>query len=223
MPVNARRPEPPDYSADLLDGRRDLQADAHAFFGGRFPAACTLLDIGSGQGRIKERVPYRTTTYDIDRRLGPPPEGCGWVDAVGADPPAGPFDLVTAFDVIEHVEDDLGFLRAMASRAARAAFLTTPNWHVTHCNEAAGGSTHHWREYNEDELVALAMKVWSRSNLVLFAFYKDAAGGWWELPRVGLAEVLRRKHGLLWCASRWDRDCILMGVGGRYDPRRTPA
>lgn len=225
MPLNLRRPEPFDYSNDLTAGRRDLQADAHRFFGMLFPAGSTLLDVGSGQGWIKGRVPYPTTTYDIDRRLGPPPEGCGWVDVAGGEPPAGPFDLVTAFDAIEHVEDDLGFLRSLADRAQRAVFVTTPNWFVTRCNEAAGGSTHHWREYTVNELWCLGTRVWPEGRVLILAYYKDAAGGWWEFHRKAVPEHHRRRHGLLWFPSGddfGDHERLVAQVTAGAQPTRTP-
>lgn len=224
MPLNIRQPEPYNYSADLCAGRMDLQADAHCLFGTLFPPELTLLDVGSGQGRIKDRVPYPTTTWDIDSRLGPAPAGCGWVDAAGPEAfPQGSFDLVTAFDVLEHVELDRAFLSSLSNCARRAVFVTTPNWFVTRCNEAKGGSTHHWREYTAGELLGLALTS-SRKfpDLLLLAYYKDAAGGWWEFPRPGLPEPLRRRHGLLLCSTQDDHHRIRHAVLDAAQPNRTP-
>lgn len=225
--MNIRRPRPYDADDDLLEGRRDLQSDAHRFFNEYLrvivPKGTTILDIGSGQGRIRERLDpqfaARLTCHDVDARL----LAKGWVDVVGPQPPEGQWDFVTAFDVIEHVEDDKAFLEAMSSRAKLGIFLTTPNWLTTRCNEAKGGSTHHWREYLDTELLGLAQGVLPPGAAFLLAFYKDASGGWWSLPRTDALGPTRRKHGLLWVADGNLVSTTRAFVGATDQPHRTPA
>ena len=177
MPDNIRTPEPYDYSDDLMAGRADVQGDAHFFFDTLFQS-CTVLDVGAGLGMSKDRIKRnRVTTWDPDARLF---RHC---DIAGKVMPAGQWDVVTAFDVIEHVKYDLPFLGALTERARRAVFVTTPDWHHTRCNEAKGGSTHHWREYTRAELYSLAVEVWNPRHLLLLAYFKDGEGGWWQLPR----------------------------------------
>jgi hypothetical protein len=244
MPANTFMPggipEPFDYSPNIEAGRQDLQADGHRFFADLFPppappgpdpgflppdpsatGIASILDVGAGLGASKARMGRaRTTTYDVDPRLA---SRVDLIGAPGAPLPRGPlpdgrFDAVTSFDVIEHVEDDATFLRAIRDKAARAAFVTTPNWHINKCR-----STHHWREYTPHELMALAAAVWPLRDLTLLAFYKDAEGGWWEYPREGLPENLRRRHGLLWISRDAPelRARLIPGVPGQ--PQRTPA
>ena len=60
------------------------------------------------------------------------------------------YDLVIACDVIEHVEDDRGFLADLLRCARVGVFVSTPNWTASRCvNEF------HVREYTAEELVAL--------------------------------------------------------------------
>jgi SAM-dependent methyltransferase len=68
--------------------------------------------------------------------------------------PDGRFDLVTAFDMIEHVDDDIAMMREMARvlRPGGAVFLTTPAfpalWSVH------DESAHHKRRYTNRILLA---------------------------------------------------------------------
>jgi hypothetical protein len=60
------------------------------------------------------------------------------------------FDVVLACDVIEHVEDDLTFLRDLLRAARVGVWISTPNWLVS---QAA--NPHHVREYTPAELATL--------------------------------------------------------------------
>jgi 2-polyprenyl-3-methyl-5-hydroxy-6-metoxy-1,4-benzoquinol methylase len=113
-----------------------------------FVRGYTVLDVGAGSGY----------GLDILREAGA-------VGVKGCDPfplrpdvikathegwPVDGFDFVTAIDVVEHVENDVGFLFQLLRIARLGVFLTTPNWNVTQCANA-----HHVREYTPGELVAL--------------------------------------------------------------------
>ena len=60
------------------------------------------------------------------------------------------FDLVSCFDVIEHVEDDRAFLQELLRVSKACVLLTTPNWNVWKCV-----NRFHVREYNPEELKEL--------------------------------------------------------------------
>jgi len=131
------------------EGREDGQAFWHTFFGGQFSAA-TILDVGAGLGHSKMRLARgrwgmnRVTTQDI----GPDLE----VDVTLAiDHIAGnSYDVVTAFDVIEHVDNAIPFLAHMAWIAKEAVVISTPNFNVSRC-----ANKYHAREYTPVQLVAL--------------------------------------------------------------------
>jgi len=108
----------------------------------------TILDVGAGTGSGLVTLRAR-----------------GAKEVLGIDPlPAGPgvaridvglfrdlsFDIVTCFDVIEHVEDDSAFLSHLLRIARGLLFLSTPNWDVWHCRNA-----YHVREYAPAEMAAL--------------------------------------------------------------------
>jgi SAM-dependent methyltransferase len=60
------------------------------------------------------------------------------------------WDIVSAMDVIEHVDDDVAFFAHLLRVAREAVFLSTPNWNVYHA-----GNIYHAREYTPAELDAL--------------------------------------------------------------------
>lgn len=60
------------------------------------------------------------------------------------------YDLVTAIDVVEHVEDDAGFMRALRRIARERIFVTTPLWY-----RGREIWPYHIREYRHGEFMAL--------------------------------------------------------------------
>jgi 2-polyprenyl-3-methyl-5-hydroxy-6-metoxy-1,4-benzoquinol methylase len=110
--------------------------DRHARPGGR------VLDIGCGTGFLLERLAERGFSgVGID--LSPESVGharrrlaeIGAADRLTAEvgsayePPAGPFDLITLTDVLEHLEDPRACLRALREQMAPDGLLviSTPN------------------------------------------------------------------------------------------------
>ena len=70
-------------------------------------------------------------------------------------PPEGPFDLITALDVLEHVPDDRAFLRELVERLAPGGSLliSVPTWQAlfsSHDEKLA-----HFRRYQPSEIQAL--------------------------------------------------------------------
>lgn len=107
----------------------------------------TVLDVGSGHGRSAERMGKAglvVTTQDIA-------QGCT-VDLTTPVHllPSKAYDVVTAFDVVEHIRNATAFVEHMRRIARKAILITTPNWLVL-------GNRHvyHYREFTPAEAVEL--------------------------------------------------------------------
>lgn len=71
-------------------------------------------------------------------------------------PPAS-YDVVTAMDVIEHVEEDLNFIDDMVRIAKFNVFFSTPNWNKSRCK-----NQYHVREYTPKELIDIVREFKTR-------------------------------------------------------------
>jgi SAM-dependent methyltransferase len=124
----------------------------------------TVLEIGAGLGavafRLAERYEYvgverDPTSFTVARdrlaRLGRGTMVLGDPSAIDAE---RRFDLVGAFEVLEHVEDDAGAVRDWASRLRPGGrlLLSVPAWRKRW--GAADESAGHLRRYDPDELAA---------------------------------------------------------------------
>jgi hypothetical protein len=163
MPNNIRPVQPFTPERHL-----DLQADLHFFFD-LLIRGKTVLDVGAGLGRSKARLRHNTvTTYE-------PSEVCSRLVDRSTPPHGEVYQVVTAFEVLEHVEDDRRFLDLLDRWASEAVFFTTPNWAIAQCI-----SENHYREYLFDELLSLVRMQWPSELISWFAYRKDGEGGWVE-------------------------------------------
>ncbi|AMV24170.1 hypothetical protein VT84_07220 [Gemmata sp. SH-PL17] len=127
-------------------GREDCQAGWHELAAGLF-AGADVLDVGAGLGFSRLRLAPAAGRLRLqDPGPGLPVD----LSCPVAELPKGDAGVVTAFDVLEHVEDDLGFVGALVRAATRFVFLTTPNWNVSRA-----ANPHHCREYTPAQLLAL--------------------------------------------------------------------
>lgn len=110
------------------DGRGDLQRVWHEYVGKMFEGV-TILDVGAGIGLSKARLSNRgkntVTTQDIDRSKMLEVDCIAYLKDID-----GQWDIVTAFDVIEHAPESAVFVDEMVARARKAIFLSTPNRHL---------------------------------------------------------------------------------------------
>ncbi|CAN5433849.1 class I SAM-dependent methyltransferase [soil metagenome] len=139
--------------------RRDILADYLARFGG-LPTHARILEIGCGTGH---NIPMLQAFGEVDAieidpaaremaaaRLGKPVSGSP-LPAL-PDVPRGHYDLVAVLDVVEHIEDDVAALKAMASvlRPGGKILITVPahQWMWS----AHDTVNHHHRRYSKATL-----------------------------------------------------------------------
>lgn len=145
-----------------------------------FPAARRLLEIGCGTGQvlraIKEAVPKidlhgtEIHTHGICYAKDLLPDvNFMQVDA-RAIPYAEEFDVICAFDVIEHIDDDIGVLKEMyrSCRADGGIILTVPQhrWLWSHKDEMACHKRRYTREELETKTSAAGFKIVAATSFV---------------------------------------------------------
>jgi len=113
---------------------------------GLLDAPRAVLDVGAGDGYLARTLlgvapdgstvvcfDANYTDRDLRRFAAPPRPGLEFVREV----PARRFDVLLLLDVLEHVEDDVGFLAAVVTRhAARGAvvLISVPAWQALFSN-----------------------------------------------------------------------------------------
>nr|WP_294809781.1 class I SAM-dependent methyltransferase [uncultured Sphingomonas sp.] len=146
--------------------RRDILADYLTRWGG-LPGDARILEIGCGTGH---NLPMLAQFGEIDaieidetagakasERLGKPVGTSPLPELVGVEP--GSYDLVAVLDVIEHVEDDVAALKAIATalRPGGKILITVPahQWMWS----AHDVVNHHKRRYSKAGFEALLAKA----------------------------------------------------------------
>ena len=153
-----RRDGPPLIPLELLppEERALVQVDAQAHWYrlvGSRARYLSVLDVGAGQGAGLAIL--RDAGCGV-RGIDPGP-ACDEVErGVIEDVADDSVDVACAMDVIEHIEDDEGFLRGLMRVARVGVFLSTPNfwWEHARCQ-----NPHHVREYTACELGELLLRV----------------------------------------------------------------
>lgn len=130
---------------DQEDGRGDCQAAWHPW-AASFAKGMTLLDVGSGVSHPQDMIPMGVALVTTQ-------DPCAWCKAditCDVSEIGDKWDVVTCFDVIEHVVDYGRFARHLARLASKRVIITTPGVQVT-------GNAHHYHyhEFLANEVVQL--------------------------------------------------------------------
>ncbi len=110
---------------------------------------CTVLDAGCGLGygiSILRRTARTARGQDLDPRLGTQDVDIQPLETYASKS----VDVIVAIDVIEHIDNDSGFLAQAVRIASRRVILTTPNWTASRC-----AWPYHIREYTPSQLRVL--------------------------------------------------------------------
>jgi len=156
-----RLPFPCGRDGNIKLGREPAQMGWYAWAADRY-AGLSVLDVGAGtcEGlKVLERKASVAHGMDTDPRLaGIHPRLSIASDLSGFATKS--VDVITSIDAIEHIVDDLVFMRELKRIARREIFITTPNGHRSQCVNGA-----HCREYTIPQFanVFCPDEVWSGS------------------------------------------------------------
>ena len=149
MPRNA---QPPEHLEELpVAERKALSFNHQEHWYLLLSSLCRgrrVLDVGAGTGYGLPILRSSGASSVLGIDLLPAGEDVQRLDV--SDLRSKSFDLVCSMDVIEHVEDDKGFLTELLRVATDFVFFATPNWNVWGCT-----NKYHVREYTPAELVEL--------------------------------------------------------------------
>jgi len=131
----------------------------------RLPPEAQILDIGCGTGALLEELSKRGRAYGVDaseraieycRKRGLTNVYCGNLDAV---PTNQPFDCITLFDVLEHIENDIGVLKECSRLLTDdgCVLITVPAYQWMWSEHDV--RNHHKRRYLASSLRAVAQQA----------------------------------------------------------------
>ena len=129
-------------------GRASTQIGWYTF-ASEFCAGQTVLDVCSGLGEGIKVLSLSATDVmglEVDRQLESNKVMIKELSEIDSDS----FDTIVCIDVIEHIENDLRFVKDLMRVARRQVLVSTPNWTASRCHWP-----YHVREYTPVELVGL--------------------------------------------------------------------
>lgn len=169
-----REPVPCGHADDLTRGREPCQQGWYAFVVEQLASSpgCFVADVGAGTCKgvdaLNEAKHFAVGIEPDVRLQGSHPRLL--ITAPEALPDES-FDIVTCMDVIEHVVDDLDFLKTLRRIARHRVFVSTPNF-----TRSQALNSHHAREltipqfirhYRPDELWVGSPDGWHHRTRLL--------------------------------------------------------
>lgn len=147
---------------------------------GEIPAARSFLEVGCGQGALATLLAQRydyvgyepdETSFAVARaRLAAGGRGSVW-NTVLPERPDRTFDVVGAFEVLEHLEDDRATLASWARWVRPGGHLILSVPAHPHRFGAADRDVGHFRRYTRTGLQALLVSVGlTASNVIIYGF-----------------------------------------------------
>ena len=140
------------------EGRRDSQPGWQTYIG-QYYSNKQILDVGSGLGHSRSRLSRNNNLVALQE---PAPELQADIKEDISELESDSFEIVTCFDVIEHIPDDKTFLEHLFRISRESVFLTTPNFRVFGCK-----NKYHIREYTPPELVELCETFSSKLEFLI--------------------------------------------------------
>jgi 2-polyprenyl-3-methyl-5-hydroxy-6-metoxy-1,4-benzoquinol methylase len=131
--------------------RGDFQQGWQTYAGAKFDGV-TILDVGAATGAATPRL-ARGGANAVTSQEPAMLDGVDTHADIYTFQPDS-FDVVTAFDVLEHIEEDWPFVAQLVSIARRAVVLTTPNFNISRAKNPC-----HIREYTPAQLLWLASRL----------------------------------------------------------------
>jgi 2-polyprenyl-3-methyl-5-hydroxy-6-metoxy-1,4-benzoquinol methylase len=132
-----------------------------------------VLDLGCGDGTVLEELQKRWGAVGAEERIADAAlaRRCGLARIAVAKGPHLPFraqfDVVGLFDVLEHVEDDVGLLRAAAQAVLPTGFVVATVPASPALWSAADRFAGHFRRYSPQQL----RDLFERCGLSILALY----------------------------------------------------
>jgi 2-polyprenyl-3-methyl-5-hydroxy-6-metoxy-1,4-benzoquinol methylase len=133
---------------ELDSGREPLQLDWYIWARGSYRGK-SVLDVGCGMGMgmwIMSKYGAKSVHgQEIDKRLKQDDVTIGGLDLFGDKS----YDVVTCFDVIEHVPEDYSFFLELKRICRQTLFISTPNMDVSRAT-----NPYHCREYTLEQFIS---------------------------------------------------------------------
>lgn len=147
---------------NVINGRAPCQLGWYNWCGKKYCVGKTVLDVGcgmcDGMDILKKCGASEVTGQDVDIQLKTINKDLLIMDVKNIADKS--YDIITCFDVIEHVLDDTVFFNNLIRIAKELVIITTPNF-----TRSAAANVYHCREYTIPQFVNIFKpdELWTAS------------------------------------------------------------